>query len=204
MKSLLTTRPPITKRYSQKKWRNNALTNPASAFEGQRSTLEVPKAYIPIFRFSHFNRMQSETMDKASFYSGENVVISALTEASETTLLELAMIWCLSSQQQAAVKMVYLAPTKSLCAEKVKAWTHSFGPWGIKCQEFTGDSDYATKNAIKNMDIIVTTFEKWDSMTRRGTNHGQLNRRIKFIMVSKENSALEAATDIVFVFLCMY
>ncbi|SAL99060.1 hypothetical protein [Absidia glauca] len=52
-------RPQVKRSYSQ-----NALTKPASALEGQRSTLEVPEAYRPIFRFSHFNRMQSEAMDK--------------------------------------------------------------------------------------------------------------------------------------------
>jgi CRISPR/Cas system-associated endonuclease/helicase Cas3 len=105
-------------------------------------------------------------------YSGENVAISAPTGAGKTALLELVMIRCLPLQQQAAVKMVYFAPTQSSCAEKVKTWTHSFGLLGIKynaglnmsggsvsnCyftgQEFTGDPDYATMNAIKIIDIM--------------------------------------------------
>ncbi|KAI8329335.1 Sec63 Brl domain-containing protein [Chlamydoabsidia padenii] len=98
----------------------------------------------------------------------------------------MAMIRCLSvQQQQTGIKMVYMAPTKSLCAEKFKDWSQSFGPLGLKCQEFTGDSDYATINAIKNSDIIVTTPEKWDAMTRRWNNHKTLISMVKLIMIDE-------------------
>ncbi|KAI8099039.1 Sec63 Brl domain-containing protein [Halteromyces radiatus] len=124
----------------------------------QRSIMEIPEMYRSIFKYPYFNRMQSEAMDKV-LYTDENIVISAPTGTGKTALLEMAMIRCLTLQkshyhEQSTAKMVYMAPTKSLCAEKVKEWTTTFGPLGIICQEFTGDSDYATADAIKNSNIM--------------------------------------------------
>ncbi|ORZ09953.1 hypothetical protein BCR42DRAFT_441510 [Absidia repens] len=155
-----------------------------------RSVMEIPKEYQPIFKYSYFNRMQSEAMDQL-LHSNENIVVSAPTGTGKTVLLEMAMIRCLlvyqtqQNYQQGSIKMIYMAPTKSLCAEKVAHWKNSFGPLGIVCEEFTGDSDYATIDSIKNSNIIVTTPEKWDSMTRRWIDHRRLVEMIKLLMIDE-------------------
>ncbi|CAO3595889.1 unnamed protein product [Absidia cylindrospora] len=155
-----------------------------------RSVMEIPKEYQPIFKYSYFNRMQSEAMDQI-LHSNENIVVSAPTGTGKTVLLEMAMIRCLlvyqtqQNYQQGSIKMIYMAPTKSLCAEKVAHWKNSFGPLGIVCEEFTGDSDYATIDSIKHSSIIVTTPEKWDSMTRRWVDHRRLVEMIKLLMIDE-------------------
>ena len=66
------------------------------------------------------------------------MVISAPTGAGKTVLFEIAMIRCM--QDSTSNKIVYMAPTKSLCGERVKDWQKKFSGATIKC-ECTGGVD---------------------------------------------------------------
>lgn len=57
---------------------------------------------------------------------------TAPTGAGKTVLMELAVIRVLLNHGSDS-KVIYMAPTKSLCAERVKDWEQKFGPFGIKC-----------------------------------------------------------------------
>lgn len=57
---------------------------------------------------------------------------TAPTGAGKTVLMELAIIRVLLNHGSDS-KIIYMAPTKSLCAERVKDWEQKFGPFGIKC-----------------------------------------------------------------------
>lgn len=165
-----------------------------------RPTSEIPSPFDSIFKFGVFNVIQSKCIDDA-FYENNNLVISAPTGAGKTVLMELAIIRVLLNHGSDS-KIIYMAPTKSLCAERVKDWEQKFGPFGIKSKEFTGDTHYALISAIRNTTIIITTPEKWDSMTRRWIDNKQLMQLIRLFLIDevhilneKRGACLEACVS---------
>lgn len=81
-----------------------------------------------------------------------------------------------------ACKVIYLAPIKTLCNERYEDWKARFGPLGtepflchanftgISCTELTGDTEFGNAETVRSLlsqDIIFTTPEKWDSITRK-------------------------------------
>lgn len=49
----------------------------------------------------------------------------------------------------------------------------------------TGDSDVTSLHHVQRADIIVTTPEKWDSMTRKWKDHEKLVRLIKLLLIDE-------------------
>lgn len=62
--------------------------------------------------------------------------------------------------------MIYIAPMKSLVQEMVVNFGRRLEPYGIKVAELTGDSAL-TKEQIAATQLIITTPEKWDIITRK-------------------------------------
>ncbi|XP_064284382.1 probable ATP-dependent DNA helicase HFM1 isoform X5 [Passer domesticus] len=62
---------------------------------------------------------------------------------------------------------ITVAPIKALCSQRFDDWKEKFGPIGLTCKELTGDTLMDDLFEIHHADIIITTPEKWDSMTRR-------------------------------------
>ena len=71
-------------------------------------------------------------------------------------------------------KIVYIAPMKALVQEMVGNFQTRLKPFGIKVGELTGDSQM-TKQQIAETQIIVTTPEKWDVITRKSTDTSYTN-----------------------------
>ena len=63
--------------------------------------------------------------------------------------------------------MIYLAPTKALAQQKKDEWSAKFAPLGHTCVELTGDTGAMDLPSLVSASIVVTTPEKWDSVTRR-------------------------------------
>ena len=66
-------------------------------------------------------------------------------------------------------KIVYVAPMKALVQEMVGNFTKRLQPYGVVVNELTGDRQL-TKAQIAETQIIVTTPEKWDVITRKSTD----------------------------------
>ena len=73
-----------------------------------------------------------------------------------------------------AFKIVYVAPMKALVQEMVGNFSSRLGVYGVKVGELTGDSQM-TKQQISETQIIVTTPEKWDVITRKSTDTSYTN-----------------------------
>ncbi|KAE8539245.1 hypothetical protein D1P53_004343 [Cryptococcus gattii VGV] len=173
--------------------RNNAIFN-------KNGKPLVPLSRLPmdqrkLFKFPCFNKVQSEVFDDVEhkvYESDENLVVSAPTGSGKTTIFELAFLHNLSFRtpnDSLKPLAVYIAPTKALCNEKAKDWQERLGQAlpDVICTEITGDYGNTSTiyNTIRGADLIVTTPEKFDSMTRRSRNLGNMSQRLQLIMIDE-------------------
>lgn len=149
----------------------------------------VPVSALPdrlrtVFPFPNFNAVQSKCFDHV-FKSDNNFVLSSPTGSGKTAILELAICRAVASNSTGQYKVVYQAPTKALCSERHRDWDKKFTQIGLKCAELTGDSDASDLRNIQSANIIVTTPEKWDSMTRKWKDYEKLMRLIKIFLIDE-------------------
>ncbi|XP_022610745.1 probable ATP-dependent DNA helicase HFM1 [Seriola dumerili] len=141
----------------------------SSGSEVLRPVSEIPSKFRSVFnKFPFFNYVQSKALDDV-LYTGKNFVACAPTGSGKTVLFELAIIRLLmeTSEPWRDVKAVYMAPIKALCSQCFESWKKKFGPLGLICKELTGDTEIDDFFEIQDSHIILTTPEKWDSMTRK-------------------------------------
>ncbi|XP_021313849.1 ATP-dependent DNA helicase MER3 homolog isoform X2 [Sorghum bicolor] len=145
-----------------------------------RCVSDLPPPFRSVFRY--FNSLQSECFH-VCFFSDVNMVISAPTGSGKTVLFELCILRLLSrflspdwrfNLNKGTLKTIYIAPSKALVQEKLRDWNMKLGPLGINCLEMTGDSEFYNNKAIHDADLILTTPEKFDSMSRHGIKGGRL------------------------------
>lgn len=142
---------------------------------------DLPDRFRSIFPYPLFNAVQSRCYNKV-YGSNENVVVSAPTGSGKTAILELAVCRLIFSLKGDQYKIVYMAPTKSLCSERQRDWQAKFASLGLNCAELTGDTDHAQLRNVQNASIIITTPEKWDSMTRKWKDHARLMQLVKLFL----------------------
>ncbi|KAI7636488.1 P-loop containing nucleoside triphosphate hydrolase protein, partial [Hortaea werneckii] len=147
-------------------------------------TRQLPDRFRSIFNFPLFNAVQSKcfaTVHKAN----DNFVLSAPTGSGKTAVMELAICRLINGFANGSYKIVYQAPTKSLCSERQRDWQAKFGPLDLQCAELTGDTDIAQLRNVQHATVIVTTPEKWDSMTRKWKDHQKLMQMVKLFLIDE-------------------
>ncbi|GIL50154.1 hypothetical protein Vafri_6292 [Volvox africanus] len=150
--------------------------------EKLRKVSELPEWARGAFAgMESLNRIQSRVADCAMF-SGENMLVCAPTGAGKTNVAMLCIMHELGLHLRpdgtidtAAFKIVYVAPMKALVAEMVGNFTKRLTEkYGIKVRELTGDINLS-KAEIEDTQIIVTTPEKWDIITRKSDDRTYAN-----------------------------
>jgi ATP-dependent DNA helicase HFM1/MER3 len=131
-----------------------------------------------------FNAIQSKCFDIV-YASDDNAVISAPTGSGKTVVMELAICRLNNALKTEQYKVVYQAPTKSLCSERFRDWSSKFNTLGLQCAEITGDTEQSQLRSVQGANIIITTPEKWDSMTRKWKDHKRLMQLVKLFLVDE-------------------
>jgi|AntRauTorckE5430_2_1112549.scaffolds.fasta_scaffold00836_2 pre-mRNA-splicing helicase BRR2 len=128
------------------------------------------------------NRIQSR-MCEVALTSSENILLCAPTGAGKTNVAMLTMLNILGQFRKEGLddnkgnnenmydlrsfKIVYVAPMKALVQEVVKNFSKRLSAYGISVKELSGDSSL-TRQQIADTQVLVTTPEKWDVVTRQG------------------------------------
>ncbi|KAI1812420.1 P-loop containing nucleoside triphosphate hydrolase protein [Poronia punctata] len=144
----------------------------------------LPDKLRSIFTFPLFNVVQSKCFPLV-YDTNDNVVISAPTGSGKTVILELAICKLVASHGADNFKIVYQAPTKSLCSEKAREWQKKFSHMNLQCIELTGDTSQADAHRVGSASIIVTTPEKWDSITRKWKDHRKLLDLVRLVLIDE-------------------
>lgn len=148
------------------------------------STRILPDQCRSIFPYPNFNAVQSKCFHHV-YESDANFVLSAPTGSGKTVMMELAICRLFRTKSIGEYKIVYQGLTKSLCSERQRDWEKKFAPLGLKVTEFTGDTDHAQLAQVRDASIIITTPEKWDSMTRKWTDHEKLMKLVKLFLIDE-------------------
>ncbi|KAI1741454.1 hypothetical protein F4680DRAFT_464497 [Xylaria scruposa] len=144
----------------------------------------LPDKFRAVFPFQLFNVVQSKCFPLV-YGTNDNVVISAPTGSGKTAILEMAICKLVSSQGNGNFKIVYQAPTKSLCSEKTRDWQVKFSHMNLHCVELTGDTSQVEARRVGSASIIVTTPEKWDSITRKWKDHRKLLELVRLVLIDE-------------------
>ncbi|GAV48901.1 hypothetical protein ZYGR_0N03060 [Zygosaccharomyces rouxii] len=147
-----------------------------------------------VFNYDTLNQVQSLVYPVA-YNTNENMLICAPTGAGKT---DVALLTILNTVKQFATidedgevnidyddfKIVYVAPLKALAAEIVDKFQRKLEVFGIQVRELTGDMQL-TKAEVIETQIIVTTPEKWDVVTRKGNGDDNLVSKVKLLIIDE-------------------
>ncbi|KAF8886795.1 putative RNA helicase [Infundibulicybe gibba] len=142
---------------------------------------DLPAWTREAFTVNSLNPIQSKLYPIA-FGTDEPILLCAPTGAGKTNVAMLTILNELSKHRDEATgtfdldsfKIVYIAPMKALVQEMVGNFAQRLKVFDIKVGELTGDSQM-TKQQIAETQIIVTTPEKWDVITRKSTDTSYTN-----------------------------
>ena len=147
----------------------------------------VPISSLPAWAQQAFpgatslNPVQSRCYPVA-FGEDDPMLLCAPTGAGKTNVAMLTILHEMSKWRDErtgdidlnAFKIVYVAPMKALVAEQASNFRDRLAPFGVVVNELTGDSQL-TKAQIAETQIIVTTPEKWDVISRKSTDTSYTN-----------------------------
>ncbi|ETL25320.1 hypothetical protein L916_20813, partial [Phytophthora nicotianae] len=154
-------------------------------------------------KFQYFNPIQTQTFHQLYHQNG-NILLCAPTGSGKTVCAELAMlrVWKqLSEKSEGASRrtsqslIVYIAPMKALAREKVAEWKNRFennAQLRKKVVEVTGDTLVNVDFILNKADIVVTTPEKWDLLTRSSSIGRALMSKMALVVVDEVHLVGEA------------
>eukprot|EP00210_Caulerpa_lentillifera_P001589 g1527.t1 len=138
--------------------------------------------------YQSLNRIQSRIYHRA-FQSNENLLVCAPTGAGKTNIAMITVLREIGQHRRFGViqktefKIVYVAPMKALASEMTINFSKRLAPLGITVKELTGDMQL-TKRELSETQMIITTPEKWDVITRKGGDVG-IGSLVKLLIIDE-------------------
>ncbi|XP_076242802.1 activating signal cointegrator 1 complex subunit obelus isoform X1 [Calliopsis andreniformis] len=135
------------------------------------------------------NRIQSIVFNTA-YRTNENLLICAPTGAGKTNVAMLTVVHQLKQHiidgqlMKNQFKIIYITPMKALAAEMTTNFGKRLECLGISVRELTGDM-HLTKSEIQQAQMIITTPEKWDVLTRKGTGDTPMINIVKLLIIDE-------------------
>ena len=137
-----------------------------------------------------FNEIQSKVLPTV-LNTDENLLICAPTSSGKTNvaLLSIMRVLSLYRDEESGIidnksfKVVYIAPMKALIKEIVGYFSQRLESYGIVVKELSGDVNLSNYE-INNTNIIVTTPEKYDIITRK-TGQRTFIEKVKLIIIDE-------------------
>ena len=147
-----------------------------------------------VFNYKTLNKIQSLVFPVA-YNTNENMLICAPTGAGKT---DIALLTILNTIKQYSdvnkkneldiqfddFKIIYVAPLKALAAEITEKFGQKLSVFNIQVRELTGDMQL-TKSEIMSTQVIVTTPEKWDVVTRKANGDNDLVSKVKLLIIDE-------------------
>ena len=140
------------------------------------------REYEKIFEksFKYFNPVQTQVFYSV-YNSDENILCGAPTGSGKTAIAELAILRVFENNPQG--KIIYIAPLKSLGKERVLDWKEKFGFLNKTVLEISGDFT-PDLEMLTNSDILITTPEKWDGISRNW-HHRIYVKKVSLIIIDE-------------------
>ncbi|KAL7665431.1 RNA helicase [[Candida] zeylanoides] len=149
--------------------------------------------------YRHLNKMQS-LIYPVAYNTNENMLVCAPTGAGKTDVALLTILRTIgqfSTRERGdggddnavnidydEFKVVYVAPLKALAAEIVAKFSQKLRWLGVHVRELTGDMQL-TRQEIASTQVIVTTPEKWDVVTRKQSGDNELVSRVRLLIIDE-------------------
>lgn len=144
--------------------------------------------------YKTLNKMQSLVYPVA-YNTNENMLVCAPTGAGKTDVALLTILHTIgqfvTEAEEGVIdvdydefKIVYVAPLKALAAEIVEKYSQKLKWLGINVRELTGDMQL-TRAEIMTTQVIVTTPEKWDVVTRKLNGDNELVAKVKLLIIDE-------------------
>ena len=139
-------------------------------------TTELPEwARVGFGASKELNRIQSKCFPTA-FHDDGNMLVCAPTGSGKTNVAMLSILREIGKNRNPETgeimlddfKIIYISPLKALVQEQVGNLWKRLEAYGVRVSELTGDRQL-TKQQIADTQIIVTTPEKFDVITRKAT-----------------------------------
>lgn len=147
-----------------------------------------------VFEYKEFNKIQSLAYPIV-YNTNENMLICAPTGAGKTDIALLSILNVIKQFstinddggieiQYNDFKIIYVAPLKALAAEIVAKFSKKLSNFKVQVKELTGDIQL-TKSDIISTQVIVTTPEKWDVVTRKPNSDNDILSKVKLLIIDE-------------------
>lgn len=103
------------------------------------------------------NALQVSAINDYGLLGGDHLVVSAPTSSGKTMIGELAGLRAVLDRRRA----IFLLPLKALVADKRRHFERTYGSFGIRTVEATGETDDVSPIILGKYDVALLTYEKF-------------------------------------------